>query len=147
MTTAAAPVAAGWPAPERGTVADAMLTIPKTCPVPTTVAQARALFADDHVHALLVVERGRLVAVVDRADLVAAAAGAPAHAVGRLAGRTVAREADLAATRERMRAGGRRRLAVVDAAGGLAGLLCLQRHGRGFCTDEGVRARARERSS
>ena len=41
----------------------------------------------------------------------------------------------------------RRRLAVVDEDGSLAGLLCLRRDGRGFCTDEGIRARVAARTS
>jgi hypothetical protein len=38
----------------------------------------------------------------------------------------------------------RRRLAVVDHTGRLLGLLCLKHDGRGYCTDEGIRARATE---
>ncbi|MGW1564687.1 hypothetical protein ACWCQ1_51030 [Streptomyces sp. NPDC002144] len=40
---------------------------------------------------------------------------------------------------------GRRRLAVTDGCGRLLGLLCLKRSGNGYCSDEGIRARADER--
>ncbi len=127
------------------TAADAMIRCPKTCPSSTTVGEARTLMLDDHVHALLVVESGRLLAVVERPDLPSASADVPARAVGGLVGRVVDPEADLATTWRWMLAGARRRLAVVDDGGGLLGLLCLKRSGRGFCTDAGVLARADER--
>ncbi len=127
------------------TVAHALLAHPRTSPPETTVAQARAFFADDHVHALLVVDGGQLLAVVERADLVGAAATDPVRPLGSLAGRTVHPDADLAGTHRRLVAEGRRRSAVVDADGALLGLLCLKRDGRGFCSDDDVRARAEER--
>lgn len=129
--------ARGEPVP----VAAAMLHTPKTCGPATTVGQARAAFADDHVHALLVVDDGRLLAVVERADLPGRPAAAPVWHVGGLTGRTVGPDADLFAVRNRLRASGRRRLAVVDGQGRLLGLLCLKRSGVGFCSDAGVRAR------
>ncbi|MCF7551033.1 CBS domain-containing protein [Pseudonocardia sp. WMMC193] len=129
--------ARGEPVP----VAAAMLHAPKTCGPATTVGQARAAFADDHVHALLVVEDGTLLAVVERADLPGRPAGAPVRHIGGLAGRTVRPDADLFAVRDALRAAGRRRLAVVDGCGRLLGLLCLKRSGAGFCSDAGVRAR------
>lgn len=42
---------------------------------------------------------------------------------------------------------GLRRLAVVDEAGRLEGLLCLKRTATGFCSDRDVASRARERPS
>ena len=127
------------------TVASALLAHPRTSPPATTVAQARAFFADDHVHALLVVDGDRLLAVVERADLVGAAPTDPAAPRGTLAGRTVRPDADLAVVHRRLLAEGGRRSAVVDAEGRLLGLLCLKRSGRGFCADADVRARAAER--
>lgn len=124
-------------------VADAMLARPKVCPPPTTVAQAREFFADGHVHALLVVAAGVLLAVVDRTDLEGAPDDAPAVERGRLLGRVVGPDADLEATRAAMTG---RRLAVVDTRGTLLGLLCLKRSGRGFCSREDVEARERERA-
>lgn len=122
--------------------ADAMIRFPKVCPPATTVAQARARFADDHVHALLVVDGGRLLAVVERSDLAGADADGRAVDAGRLAGRVVGPAADLAAVRARMHRARTRRLAVVDDEHRLLGLLCLKRSGRGFCSDDDVRARA-----
>lgn len=124
------------------TVADAMLTIPKRCPPATTAGEAREMLLDGHVHALLVTDGRRLLAVVERRDLAGVPDAVTARDVGRLAGRTVGPDAELATVWERMRAEGLRRLAVVDDDGGLLGLLCLKRSGDGFCTDEGVLARA-----
>ncbi|MER5675261.1 CBS domain-containing protein [Pseudonocardia alni] len=129
-----------------GSTGAAMIAGPKTCSRTTTVHQARETFRDDHVHALLVVDRGVLLAVVERGDLEGRPAAAPVRWLGTLAGRTVAPTEPVDAARERMRAAGRRRLAVVDGHGRLLGLLCLKRSGAGFCTDEGVRARASERA-
>jgi CBS domain-containing protein len=107
-----------------------------------TVAEVRALFADDHVHCALLAEAGRLVAVVERDDLGPGPAGALAAGYGTLAGRVVHPGADLAATHRSMLGQGRRRLAVVDADGMLLGLLCLKRSSLGFCSDADVAARA-----
>jgi len=126
-------------------VSEAALSAPRTSPPDTTVGQARALFDDDHLHALLVVDGGRLLAVVEREDLVGAAADTPVGGLGRLRGRTVGPAADLGRTHAHLLAQGRRRLAVVDAEGRLVGLLCLKRSGLGFCSDADVRARAEER--
>ncbi|SDO40856.1 CBS domain-containing protein [Klenkia soli] len=127
------------------TVRRALLAHPRTSPPGTSVAQAWAFFADDHVHALLVVDGDRLLAVVERDDLVGAAPTAPVELLGRLGDRTVDPAADLGRTHDRLLAEGRRRLAVVDGDGVLLGLLCLKRSGRGFCSDADVRARAAER--
>lgn len=128
-------------------VADAMLTRPKTMTRAATVADARAAFRDGHVHALLVVDGGVLVAVVERPDLDGVPDPYPAWRAGRIAGRTVAPGADLQRVWHGMRAAGRRRIAVVDEHGVLHGLLCLKRSEQGFCTDAGVAARARERDA
>ena len=126
-------------------VADAMLIAPKVCSSETRVDDLRDLFEDDHVHCGLVVDGSRLVSVVERSDLVGAPGDATASRFGRLEGRTAAADADLASVHERMLAGRVRRLAVVGAAGELLGLLCLKNSGTGFCTEDGVAARAAER--
>lgn len=131
--------------PAGSVVADAMIRFPKVCGSATTVGQARDQLLDDHVHAVLVVEDGTLLAVVERADLHGASAAEPAWPLGRLAGRVVGAAADLAAVTRDLAGSGRRRLAVVDDAGRLAGLLCRKRSGRGFCSDDGVAARAAAR--
>jgi len=129
----------------RLTVADAMIRSPKICGPHATVADVRALFVDDHVHAALVVADERVLAVVERGDLAGAADDQPAHEVGQVEGRTVEAEADLEDTRRRMVTEPTRRLAVVDRQQALLGLLCLKRTGRGFCSDADVAARAADR--
>jgi CBS domain-containing protein len=139
------PLAPARPPTERTahrTVGEAMLRRPKVLPATTTVDDARDALADDHVHALLLLDDGVLVAVAERADLAGVAGDTPAAHVGRLAGRTVAPTADLTTTWAGMTAAGRRRIAVVDDRGRLVGLLCLKRSGRGFCSDADVAARA-----
>ena len=128
-------------------VAGAMHTFPKTCGPATTVADARAFFGRPKVHALLVVDGGLLVSVVERPDLDGRDGRAPAAPAGRLGDRVVAPSDDLQATWQAMAAAGRRRVAVVDDAGGLVGLLCLKRSGRGFCSDAGIQARIDERAA
>ncbi|BBG01504.1 MULTISPECIES: CBS domain-containing protein [Pseudonocardia] len=142
MSTPAADPGGGW-AP--GSVGAAMIGCPKICGRTTTVHQAREALRDDHVHALLVVDRGLLLTVVERGDLLGQPAAAPVRRLGTVAGRTLAPGADAGAARETMAARGQRRLAVVDDRGGLLGLLCLKRSGTGFCTDRGVRERAAQR--
>jgi CBS domain-containing protein len=121
-----------------------MLTTPKTQSPAMTVAQARRLFADDHVHACLVVTSAlRLLAVVEREDLGDDVADADAGVgYGELDGRVVRPDAVLAGAYRGMLAAGRRRLAVVDEDGRLVGLLCLKRTGTGFCSDLDVAERA-----
>lgn len=130
------------------TVADALVRHPKVCDAETRVGEIRHLFEDDHVHAaLLVFPDGRLRSVVDRADLTPALPDSlPAHRVGALEGRLVAKNADLEQTWHAMRAAGRRRLAVIQD-GYLVGLLCLKRTGLGFCTDADVENRSKSKST
>lgn len=142
MTTPPAVICRGDPWPDGARVAEAMLRRPKVCPPSTTVAQAREMLGDDHVHALLVVDAGVLLAVVERPDIEGAPPEAPAVGRGVLTGRVVGPDADLRATWDAMTG---RRLAVVDPHGVLLGLLCLKRSRRGFCSAEDVAARERER--
>jgi hypothetical protein len=138
------------PVPSGVPVSDAMIHSPKLLGPATTIAQVRAFFDDDHVHAALLVERGRLLAVIEPVDLVDLAgsphATDPAVTVGCLRGRVTRPDADLATTWAAMTAVARRRLAVVDSCGNFLGLLCLKRSGLGFCRDADVQARAEERS-
>jgi hypothetical protein len=46
-----------------------MLTHPTVHGPPTTLAQLRAFFSDDHVHMALLVQGQRLVGTIERADL------------------------------------------------------------------------------
>jgi CBS domain-containing protein len=118
-----------------------MIRCPKTHPYDVTVSQVRDVFTDEHVHAVLLVEQGRLLCVVERGDLHARPDSAPALPLGRLFGRTIDAETDLEFARLRMVAEDRRRLAVVDDQWRLLGLLCLKRTSRGFCSENDVAAR------
>jgi CBS domain-containing protein len=124
------------------TVADAMIRAPRTCGPAATVAQARETFADDHIHAVLVVDGERLMAVVERADLDGAAPESRAVDAGSLAGRVIGPDDDREGVRQSMLRNRLRRIAVVDEHGALLGLLCLKRSGTGFCSDDDVAARA-----
>ncbi|REE95984.1 CBS domain-containing protein [Thermomonospora umbrina] len=127
------------------TVADAMLHHPKVHDHTVSVAELQDLFLNVHVHAALIVDPARrLLTIVERADLTSAAPS-PAHALGRLDGRTTHPTADLVEVWGLMVDQGRRRLAVVDDSGTLLGLLALKRSRLGFCSDAGVLARRRER--
>jgi CBS domain-containing protein len=119
-----------------------MLTKPAVHEARATVAELREYFEDEHVHMALLVENGKLVAAVERADLAAADRyDAPAGDLATLEGRTIAPDAELAQALEEMRRAGRRRLAVTDG-GALLGLLCLKASRDGFCSDADVRSRA-----
>lgn len=122
---------------------------PSVLPVSATVGEVRRFLDDDHLHlALLVAEDGRLRTCIDRADLAAAAAlddAAPAAGLGGTDGRTVRADVPGDEAIALMRGRGLRRLAVVDDAAVLLGLICLKRSGAGYCTDDGVRARRDER--
>lgn len=131
--------------PRGATAGDAMIHTPRTAVSTATVGQVRTIFQDDHIHCVLIVEDGTLLAVVEPTDLEDRDAAAPAWPAGALHGRIIAPEADLDAARRTMTRSRRRRLAVVDGEGTLRGLLCLKRSGLGFCTDAYVQARAAER--
>jgi CBS-domain-containing membrane protein len=124
-----------------------MVTCPKTHRPECPPDEIRALFGDDHVHmALIVAADGRLVTTIEAADVAAAPPPpAPVAEWGTLIDRTVAPWQPVAGVTARLLRQGRRRLAVVDGAGRLLGLLCLKRDGTGYCSDEGVRERAEAR--
>jgi CBS domain-containing protein len=126
----------------RTMVRDAMIHAPQTCGPQTTVAEAAGMFEDDHIHVLLIVEDGRLLAVIERDDLAAAPAGSRAQPFGRLHNRVVKPDVDLEVARLILARSGGRRLAVVADDGRLLGLLCLKRTRLGFCSDADVRIRA-----
>lgn len=128
------------------TIADVMVRHPKICHEDSTVGDVRQLFADDHVHAVLIVSATRLLTVIDRADFDPEGTdSAPAARLGRLSGRVIAPTEPADTALQQMIAASRRRLAVVGPDGTLLGLLCLKRSGTGFCSDENVRQRQRER--
>jgi CBS domain-containing protein len=133
---------------KQAVVADAMLIYPKLCAPTMTVGELREFFLDDHVHAALIVDAGKLVAVVERRDLSSDPSDeALASTIGTIDGRVIARSRPLEAVRIRMVEESRRRLAVVDEAGRLVGLLCLKRTGLGFCSPASVVDRQASRRS
>ena len=147
MTAISHDVPAAEPALTGLTVKDVMVTTPATMRPTATVADARAFFEDDHVHMALIASSGRLLGTLVRADLDDLDDdAAPALSRSRLDGRSVALDEPAEDVRVRLIAHGLRRLAVVDDAGALAGLLCLKRKLTGFCTDADVTARAAERA-
>lgn len=122
------------------TVADAMVTIPKTLPASVRIEEARAAFADPKVHLLLLTRGPRLVTTLTRPDLVGVVGG-PVRWHGRTAGRVTAPGEPLGEVGAWMRRSGARRLAVIAEDDRLLGLLCLKADGSGFCSDANVRAR------
>lgn len=129
------------------TVEDAMLRRPTVHLADVSVAEARAAFdSSKKTHLLLLTRNGLLISTVTRADLEKEAnPELPATTVGTLLNRTVSPDTPLDHARHDMLRRGERRLAVVDDAMHLLGLLCLKRSHTGFCTDEGVAAMRRER--
>ncbi|TLM83499.1 CBS domain-containing protein [Pseudarthrobacter sp. NamE5] len=121
-----------------------MISCPKTLGPDSSVAEVRSFFDDDHVHlALIVGSGGQLVTTLERSDIPPEARGDEnARGFGVTPGRTIHHECSLIAATVALQSAGRRRLAVVDDAGKLLGLLCLKRTGRGFCNDAGVASRA-----
>ena len=128
-------------------VADVMLNQPKTTESNATIGQARALLEDDHVHMVLLLDsKGKLRGTIVRGDIPEGAhPSALARDVSRLCGRTVSADARALDVLRNLVSRGARRLAVVDEHLMLLGLVCLKRSGTGFCSDEGVTERLRER--
>jgi CBS domain-containing protein len=120
-------------------VADVMIKRPKTLAAGATVFDARRVFENPRVQVCPVVEDdGRLVGELTR-DLIPDAADDAAPARGYAADRppTISPQASMGQAMERLEQLGGERLAVIDDAGHLTGLLCLnRRHGR-FCVDPG----------
>lgn len=141
-----APVARRHEALERA--ADAMVSRPKTLGPDTSVAALHRFFADEHVHMALIVDAaGRLLTTIERGDLPSNTSVQPVAIaeLGRLRDRTVAPTTPLVDVTVRLQEQGRRRLAVVDDADVLLGLLCLKRDGTGYCSDLGILARSASR--
>ncbi|MGH3493845.1 MAG: CBS domain-containing protein [Sciscionella sp.] len=126
------------------TATDAMVRFPTTHATATSLDEIRTFFDDDHVHmALIVAGDGHLVTTLERDDLTVALPGStPARNLGTLTGRTAAPAQPLETATAALQHQRRRRLAVIDDSGHLLGLLCLKRNETGYCSDEGIRARA-----
>ena len=119
-----------------------VVRLPKTMSPRATISEARAAFADDHVHMLLLTDNGRLLGTLVPSDLPASGANnAPASNYATLEGRTVPSHLRAEEARQLLLSTGRRRGAVVDHSGRLVGLLCIKRRLTGFCSDDDVAAR------
>jgi CBS domain-containing protein len=127
-----------------------MVRAPQTLPVDVTVAEAYRALAGGHVHMLLLTDGRTLLGTLLHDDLAAATAAGVSGSdlalpLATLRGRTVLPDASATEVERELSERGSRRLAVVDSAGDLLGLLCLKRRGRGFCSDEDVTSRSRSR--
>lgn len=120
-----------------------MITAPKTLPLDASIADVREAFEDSHVHMVLLARNGILYGTLLRSDVPDdPAATVWALDLATLTGRTIGPDALIEPVHRRVVSSGQRRLAVVDTEGRLLGLLCLKRDRAGFCSDEGVAARA-----
>jgi CBS domain-containing protein len=129
------------------TVDDVVVRMPKTLPIDISVDQARACFADDHVHMLLLTESARLMGTLVVTDLGTDLDGTEmALPHSRMSGRTIPAGTSAMDARKLLLSQEQRRLAVVGDADELVGLLCLKRRLTGFCSDADVAARAAERA-
>jgi CBS domain-containing protein len=136
--TGAGPCAATPPL-DGQSVLDVVVRLPKTMGPRATVAEARAAFADDHMHMLLLTEGGRLLGTLVARDLPRSGADdTPASGYATLDGRTVPPQLSAEGARQLLLTTGQRRRAVIDSSGGLLGLLCLKRRLTGFCSDDDV---------
>jgi hypothetical protein len=128
-------------------VAQAMVRAPKVMTADATVESVQELFQDDHIQmALIVAANGILITTIERCDLEPPPPSERLAAeLGTLRGRVVQASSPLRLATRRLHRARRRRLAVVDEHGELLGLLCLNRKGDGYCSDEGIRQRASAR--
>jgi CBS domain-containing protein len=117
------------------TVADVMLAGPKTLSVDTTVAEARAALADQHVQMLLLTEgtafRGAVTSIPDEAD-----PASPALRFVDPAAETIAPTEPAEIAYERTGLSPYRRVVVLDSNGALVGLVCLNPTLTRFCNGD-----------
>ena len=123
-------------------VGEVMLRDPKRLPADASVADARAVLSDSHVHMVLLTEGDSLVGTLLRSDLPDGGNNGPALRWSELSGRTAPPSMSAQTARDRMITEGIRRIAVVSDDGMLLGLLCLKRNRTGFCTTTDVASRA-----
>jgi CBS-domain-containing membrane protein len=143
---AATPLLDGLDGPDGLDVLDVVVRLPKTMGPRATVAEARAAFADDHVHMLLLTDKGRLLGTLVPSDLPASGAfDAPASGYATLDGRTVPPYLPAEDARQLLLSTGQRRRAVVDPSGRLLGILCPQATARRFLQRRRRRRPAAER--
>ena len=126
-------------------VREVMISHPKTLPSSATAGRVRAAFANDHVHVMLLTEGQALKGTVIREDLIGVPDDAPALAASTLDGRIISPDASMQQAHQLLAETSARRLAVIDADGGLLGLLCLKRRRTGYCSEADLASRSRER--
>jgi CBS domain-containing protein len=116
-------------------VRKAMVSAPKTMPADGTVADLRAMFANPHVVAALLVDGAEFAGVVERDGVDDDTPDErPARALARRDMATIDADAPLAQALAVLDAGAERRLVVLDRDGRtLRGLLCLTSDRSGFC--------------
>lgn len=128
----------------RQTVAEAMLTTPKTHGLEVTVSEAEDAFADAHVHMLLLTREGELHGTLLRADLGPRLdPRRPAIELATLEGRTIGPDQHIDDALLLLNRRQTRRLAVTDIDRRLLGLLCLKQTLHGFCNEADILARTR----
>jgi predicted transcriptional regulator len=118
-------------------VRDVMVRRPKTLPAQATVAELRAHFDNPRVRTALLADGGRFAGAIAPEELPADAAGAdPARAHARTDQPTVGPDATMEDAMALLARWGDNRLLVLEPDGEtIAGLLCLDKPGTGFCTD------------
>ena len=119
-------------------VRDVMVKRPKTLPADASVADLRAQFANPRVQAALLADDGRFAGAVAPWELPETADDAePAARYARLDVPTLGPDATMAEALALLDSRRDHRLIVLDGEGDratLAGLLCLDRTGKTFCT-------------
>jgi CBS-domain-containing membrane protein len=118
-------------------VRDVMVRRPKTLPAASTVADLRAHFQNPHVRTALLADGTRFAGAIAPEELPPGAdAGTPALEHARTDLPTVGPDATMADAVALLDSRGDNRLVVLDADGEtIAGLLCLDSAGTGFCTE------------
>jgi CBS-domain-containing membrane protein len=125
------------------TAANAMIASPKVLSADASVSDVRRLFEDDHVVMVLLAEGDSLLGTLLREDVPDTfPASGLALPLSTTTGRIVLPTEPIAAVLRRLQEADTRRLAVVDGAGRLLGLVCLKRSRTGFCRDADVAARS-----
>jgi CBS domain-containing protein len=123
-------------------VQDVMLRESRTLPPDAPADEARALFQNPKVRLLLVCDRdGRFVGVLTPEALSAAPAAVQVADVVDPDAARVAPTDGIARALAELDRSGADRLPVVDEAGALRGLVCINRKGGFFCVDAGDAAR------
>ena len=119
------------------TVADVMLSRPKTLAAAATVAEVRRLFENETLRTVLLVEGDSFVGTIERPDLPEAATGSePARAYASTTAERITPGQLVAEVMPTIQASREGRVAVVGEDGTtLRGMLCLRKTYDAFCVD------------